>query len=92
MQIEPQELRLAYSVYGVWALLGIAGAIVSFWKHGTISLLGFFSYSALFATAILFLVTTVRSQIAPTSRALSRRGLVLLAIAYVPIFAHMLRS
>jgi hypothetical protein len=87
-QPEPVRNWVPTMIYGVWCVLGASGVIISFWKHGIAGRLGFVCYAAVFALASYFVVAARTRQ--HRQRDVSIRCLILLMLANLPMFVHML--
>ena len=71
-------------------LLGLAGVIISFFKHGTSALIGFLSYGGLAWAAFWFLGASRKKHLSSTDAAI--RLFILSVLASLPNFVNMLRK
>ena len=85
---EPPRYWFPRMVYGVWCVLGASGVILSFWKHGVAGRLGLVCYAAVFVLAFYFFVAAKTRQ--HTQRPMYLRCFILLTLANLPMYAHML--
>ena len=87
---ETTSLVLVRSIFTLWCLIGLSGLIVTFLKQGGMRILPRFSYGAVFLLALFFLVSSIKNSRPPRTRTTGLQALILLFLAMVPTWIHML--